>query len=528
MVEFLALTLTPLVNEIFRFVEDFPKLAERPRQQLQRPRRVLRPPGDPGRHPRLDRRHHRRPRPGRRGRRPARSTCRSCCRLITGAGSLHRRRLRLPHPAGLGRLPAQGPGRPRRPRSTAPCRRPGGSTAGRSSRRSSASSASGCAASSSWGFAVGVAHLRRPAHAQPSSSTRSSVATRSCCRSSPGVLELVPIIGPIIAAVPAVLLAATAGPEAAIVAALVLYTLVQQVENNFLVPKIQGDAVRAASRPRSCSRSSSAARWPGCSARSWRCPSRPPSATSSATSSGGWPGRDRRRWPRRWRPTSAIGPVDADRRRPRMPDRIDPYKILQVDSEAEDEVIQAAYRRLARKYHPDLAATPRRPTGWRRSTPRGSLIGDPMPAVDMTRTARSSHTRRSAPPRFDHVAATPPAPKPDPHRRRPTARDSLARLDVGPLDPRRRLRRVDARAEGLGAAGPPPGRPSGSVLNFGRYAGWSLGEVGRQDLEYIEWLDRAPIGRHYREEIDGILRRTGRRRSAAAEASDRRGLFRRR
>ena len=57
-----------------------------------------------------------------------------------------------------------------------------------------------------------------------------------------GVLELVPIIGPIIAAIPAVLLAATAGPGV-MVAALVLYTLIQQVENNFLVPKIQGDAV---------------------------------------------------------------------------------------------------------------------------------------------------------------------------------------------------------------------------------------------------------------------------------------------
>ncbi len=57
-----------------------------------------------------------------------------------------------------------------------------------------------------------------------------------------GILELVPIIGPIIAAVPAVLLAATAGPIP-VVAALLLYLLVQQVENNFLVPKIQGDAV---------------------------------------------------------------------------------------------------------------------------------------------------------------------------------------------------------------------------------------------------------------------------------------------
>ena len=57
-----------------------------------------------------------------------------------------------------------------------------------------------------------------------------------------GILELVPIIGPIIAAVPAVLLAATAGIES-VIAALVLYTLVQQLENNLLVPKIQGDAV---------------------------------------------------------------------------------------------------------------------------------------------------------------------------------------------------------------------------------------------------------------------------------------------
>lgn len=57
-----------------------------------------------------------------------------------------------------------------------------------------------------------------------------------------GVLELLPIIGPIIAAIPAVLLALTVGIDAA-VAALILYLVVQQVENNVLVPKIQGDAV---------------------------------------------------------------------------------------------------------------------------------------------------------------------------------------------------------------------------------------------------------------------------------------------
>ncbi|MGH2511098.1 MAG: DnaJ domain-containing protein, partial [Candidatus Limnocylindrales bacterium] len=38
-----------------------------------------------------------------------------------------------------------------------------------------------------------------------------------------------------------------------------------------------------------------------------------------------------------------------------MTDPADLYKVLQVDSEADPEVIQAAYRRLARKFHPDLA-----------------------------------------------------------------------------------------------------------------------------------------------------------------------------
>ena len=58
-----------------------------------------------------------------------------------------------------------------------------------------------------------------------------------------GVLELLPVIGPIIAAIPAVLLGATAGVPA-IVAALLLYFAIQQVENTLLVPKIQGDATK--------------------------------------------------------------------------------------------------------------------------------------------------------------------------------------------------------------------------------------------------------------------------------------------
>ena len=79
-----------------------------------------------------------------------------------------------------------------------------------------------------------------------------------------------------------------------------------------------------------------------------------------------------------------------------------------------------------------------------------------------------------------------------------------------------------------GGAGPPPGNPSGSLVTFGRYNGWSIGEIARTNLEFLEWLDRMPIGRPYRGEIDVILRQAGRRRSSTPDANDKPGLFRRR
>lgn len=36
----------------------------------------------------------------------------------------------------------------------------------------------------------------------------------------------------------------------------------------------------------------------------------------------------------------------------------DPYRVLQVDPQAEPEVVEAAFRRLARKYHPDVNPAP--------------------------------------------------------------------------------------------------------------------------------------------------------------------------
>ena len=47
---------------------------------------------------------------------------------------------------------------------------------------------------------------------------------------------------------------------------------------------------------------------------------------------------------------------------------------------------------------------------------------------------------------------------------------------------------------GQGGAGPPPGNPQGTVLDFGRHIGWSIGEISRVDPGYLEWLDKQPQG----------------------------------
>ena len=208
-----------------------------------------------------------------------------------------------------------------------------------------------------------------------------------------------------------------------------------------------------------------------------------------------------------------------------MPEPLDAYKVLQVDPEADDEVIQAAYRRLARKYHPDLSSDAEAAGRMAALNAAWALIGKPSAraAYDRGRAARG----RAAP--AAPAPATPAATVGQAPRAAPPAPETVSRdwtsgrsTHGGGFDPSM------GRADGLGAAGPPPGRPSGSVLNFGRYSGWSLGEIAGRDIEYIEWLDRTPIGRTYREEVDALLRAAGRRRSADAESTNRRGLFRRR
>ena len=206
-----------------------------------------------------------------------------------------------------------------------------------------------------------------------------------------------------------------------------------------------------------------------------------------------------------------------------------PYKILQVDPEAEFEVIEAAYRRLARKYHPDVSDTPEareRMVALNRAWEE-LRTPDRRAAVDRARARAAS---AAAVAMAQSAAAARPSPQPASvadHRSHHTPSASApgdgslrAAAQPRPGEDLHHDRRRAGGAGGMGLgrpsdsevwAGPPPGNASGSVLSFGRYRGWSLGEVARRDTEYLEWLERSPSGRPFRAELDALLRAGGHR-----------------
>jgi curved DNA-binding protein CbpA len=145
----------------------------------------------------------------------------------------------------------------------------------------------------------------------------------------------------------------------------------------------------------------------------------------------------------------------------------DAYQILNVTSDADPDVIRAAYRVLARKLHPDGRATPLNPVA---ETRMADLNWAYAQIRDATARARYEVERREAPPR-----AAPP----------PTS--------------------TDPRTHGVS---PPPAEhdPTLAVLDFGRYAGWKLHDVAKRDIDYITWLHRHASAAHFRPAIDRLLR----------------------
>ncbi|MGH2477074.1 MAG: DnaJ domain-containing protein [Candidatus Limnocylindrales bacterium] len=164
----------------------------------------------------------------------------------------------------------------------------------------------------------------------------------------------------------------------------------------------------------------------------------------------------------------------------------DAYEILGVRRGADDATIAEAFRTLARRFHPDIAGDG--------ATRRMMLINAAFDAI-RTPERRAEYDR------------------PDAMHERTWARREAEAEQVHRTPPR----------DGTGGAGRPPGRPSGSVLDFGRHIGWSLGEIARVDPGYLIWLTEKPQGRPYLAEIDALLRQTGYRSDPTPAAGRRSG-----
>lgn len=146
--------------------------------------------------------------------------------------------------------------------------------------------------------------------------------------------------------------------------------------------------------------------------------------------------------------------------------RMTHYKVLMLAESADQEIISTVYRKLAQRYHPDVDSS-------HEAAQRMAAINEAY------QTLRDPQKRR----RYDEWLAS---------RRDRRASDRLVR---------------HASEVATGSAGPAVGPPSGSLIDFGRYSGWTLGQIKRRDPEFLEWLVRAPAGRMYRAEIEALLRR---------------------
>lgn len=139
----------------------------------------------------------------------------------------------------------------------------------------------------------------------------------------------------------------------------------------------------------------------------------------------------------------------------------DPYAVLQVVPTAEHEVIQAAFKALALKYHPDKDPSRRAAEKMAELNRAFALLRDPA--------TRAQHDR--------------------------SRRSVVAGVNVADY----------VRPTGA------PARPTegSSVLNFGRYAGWAIADIARRDPDYVLWLSRHSSGIRFRTEIYSLLRTMG-------------------
>jgi len=242
---------------------------------------------------------------------------------------------------------------------------------------------------------------------------------------------------------------------------------------------------------------------------------------------------------------------------------VDHYSVLEVKPDAEAGAIRAAYRRLAWQYHPDVGGSQRAMAAlngaWRilrdpdararYDGRRSAVSGGPMPPTPVAhptpaaRPAPAARPTPAGPPTAAHAAPmarpAPAAPATAAAHAAPMARPApaapaTAAAHPTPAEP---VSRGERRAPGaaasrdpaadLGAAAsakatrPAAGGPRNgpTVMDFGRYEGWSLVQLSTTDPDYLEWLARTSIGRRLQPEIAALLAPRHAAASAREEAS---------
>ncbi len=141
------------------------------------------------------------------------------------------------------------------------------------------------------------------------------------------------------------------------------------------------------------------------------------------------------------------------------------YKLLQVDQAADADVITAAHRVLVRKLDTDHDAT--------------GIAEYRVKELNQALAVLTDAVQRQA---YDQQLAS---------------ASSNSRIPMGP----------GHRGHGLGErihAHDADGA-SDIRLDFGRYSGWSLGELVRSDPDYLRWLCRHSSGIRYRGPIMRLL-----------------------
>ncbi len=166
-----------------------------------------------------------------------------------------------------------------------------------------------------------------------------------------------------------------------------------------------------------------------------------------------------------------------------MPDKSH-YKLLQMDPSAEADVIAAAHRILAGRLHPETDFT--------------GIQEYRRKELDRALAVLTDPEKRSA---YDEKLAAEEALESE-----PALMPMRERVPVGPglsTGAANGGRQGYTLAERMQAND--MGELGRTEVDFGRYAGVTLGELVRRDPDYLRWLARHSSGLRYREEIRGHL-----------------------